>query len=170
MFFAIKRLENESDKAYKAFETYYNLKSGRTRKKCSLLLGHKTSYTCEKWSQSYNWDERIRDYENKIIDDLYEKSLEKIVKVNDKVIFAWEQIVNTIIKRISSNPEELDRINLKELYNILNNASKHIPVLSKDIMEVYNTKKNNNIVEENSVIGDELIDGVLDKIQEFSQN
>jgi hypothetical protein len=170
MFFAIKRLENETEKAYKAFEIYYSLKKERTRKKTSLILGHKNSYTCDKWSQSYNWDHRILEFENKLIQDVYDKSLEKIVKINDKVILAWEQVVNEIIRRISTKPEEMKNLSLNSLYNILNNASKHIIVLNKENLDIASTKINNVKVDEVEHIGEDLINGVLNDIQAISQD
>lgn len=170
MFFAIKRLENETEKAYKAFEIYYNLKKERTRKKTSLVLGHKNSYTCDKWSQLYKWDSRIIEFENKLIQDVYDKSLEKIVKVNDVIILAWEQVAREILRRLGNNPEELKKISLINLYNILNHASKHIPILNRENLEIANTKINNIKVDEVVNIGGDLINDVLNAVEAISQD
>jgi hypothetical protein len=79
------RLENEPERAYRAFESYRNLPSGeRTlieayRQHVGNPHAAKPSDTWSRWSSEFAWRERAAAYDAHI-DRLREKSIEKVIQ------------------------------------------------------------------------------------------
>lgn len=100
----VKRLEGETDKAYKMFLLYLELGHQRTIEKVRFKIGKTTGYTrqLEKWCSKYNWVQRVRDYDDylatKTIDgkeEVITKGKARLLKMMNKAIDVVEQVLDS---------------------------------------------------------------------------
>lgn len=133
-----ERLENEPERAYRAFESYRNLPSGeRTlieayRQHVGNPQATKPSDTWTKWSHGFAWKERAAAYDAHI-DRLREKSLEKVIqqeaeqqarqlertrgRCNEMMTVAYERVVEYMESGdFLSQMRPQDAINLLKLH------------------------------------------------------
>jgi hypothetical protein len=110
--------ENESSKAFQAFQTYLFLGEERSIVKVSKKLG-KSETIITRWSSKYNWVERVRAYDNdnaiktkkqteKAIKEMSERQIKTAMLLQSKGLESLKYI----------NPEKISAKDAKELIKL----------------------------------------------------
>ena len=97
-----ERQLNESTPAFEAFSTYLNMGNERTLRRLAQEL-NKSLTLVGKWSSTWNWQERIRAYDN-YLSDIERKAVAKEVKnryvrfgkASDQLLLAGLAAINSI--------------------------------------------------------------------------
>lgn len=79
--FPWERQPGEGEEAYEAFSLYYKAGLKRSLRKTAESLG-KNRALLERWSRRWNWVERAREYDNALVREEYQSTVDSIKKMN----------------------------------------------------------------------------------------
>ncbi len=169
------RLENEPERAYRAFESYRNLPSGE-RTLIAAYRGHvgnpeaaKPSDTWSRWSSEFAWRERAAAYDAHI-DRLREKSIEKAIQQEaeerarqvERMSGRFNELMTMAYERAIDYLESEDFVQQMRPQDAINIMKLHLEAIQK--LEDTNTQTNDSVVD---LSEDELreLDRILDEIE-----
>lgn len=112
------RLENESDAAFEAFKIYLELDE-RSYAKVGQKLG-KSKTLIDRWGKQYDWQERARDFDNSILEDVRQeikRSLSRAIKRQWKESIALQRLSFDVL-----STKDMSKASFKSLNEIYNSA------------------------------------------------
>lgn len=102
-----ERQPKESVQAFEAFELYLSMGAERSLRKVAQELG-KSNTLISRWSSTWSWQKRSRDYDN----DLLRQKLEKQRKDNEKM---QQRQIQTAMLLQKKAVEALDKLSFEDL-------------------------------------------------------
>jgi hypothetical protein len=111
--------EDESEKAFEAFEFYLRLGSERSLAKAGQLLGKSTTLL-ENWSRKHLWQSRVRAHTRWVAREVNEEILMGTADMRRRHVSAAIAIQNQASSRLRSmSPKELDNLTVSEMLSML---------------------------------------------------
>jgi len=80
-----ERQPRESHQAFEAFSTYLNMGSERSYTKVGRQLG-KSKDLIDRWGRDWNWQERIRAYDNDLARQAHDQAAREVVEMQKRQI------------------------------------------------------------------------------------
>jgi hypothetical protein len=168
------RLENEPERAYRAFESYRNLPSGeRTlieayRQHVGNPHAAKPSDTWSRWSREFAWRERAAAYDAHI-DRLREKSMEKVIQQEaeeqarqlERMRGRFNELMTITYEKVIEYLESEDFVQQMRPQDVINIMKLHFEVTQK--LRDTNTQTPDSVVDWSEDEQRE-IDAILDEI------
>jgi len=108
------RLIKETAKAYEAFIIYRELGLERSYKKVAERL-LKSGTLIRRWSQKYNWHERIREYDSHVSSELDNQYIVKSKQINEEHLELLEKSRKSLMAVITTLSNKLETGGLEEL-------------------------------------------------------
>jgi hypothetical protein len=167
------RLDIEPERAYKAFESYRNLPSGRTlieayRQHVGNPNAAKPSDTWSRWSKEFAWRERAAAYDAHI-DRLREESMQKVIRQEaeeqarqlERMRGRFSELMTIAYCEAMDHLESGDFLSQMRPQDAINIIKLHFEVTQK--MGDTNTQSTNSVVDWSEDEQREL-DAILDEI------
>lgn len=134
-----ERQHGESTQAYEAFVAYRDMETKRSLRAVGQQLG-KSKTLIERWNKAWNWQERVRAYENEL-DKMFR---EKAIKERKKMIVRHIDIAMQLQRAALTALKDLnvEKMSVEEIRQYLKMAT--------DLERLSRTDEENNKTESNS--------------------
>lgn len=152
-----ERRENESVKAYEAFVLYREMGSDRSIRAVAQRLG-KSNALISRWSCNYNWQERIRAYDNENEAQDYAERRKEATEARKRQMQIAMRLEKTALEALKNiKPEDLSPKDIKEFLRLATDIE------SRAITSVEAIEK----LEKYGVNTDTISDEVREQVERF---
>lgn len=134
-----ERQPGESEQAYEAFALYRDLGPKRSNQEVGIQLS-KSRQLISRWKSNYNWDERVRAYDNELQKEMHREAVKNLKDMTNRHIKISMQLQKKALAALDNLPvEEMTPKDIKEFIKMatdlerLNRMSAAIPSANEDM-------------------------------------